>query len=202
MGILSATRDDDTLSAVKLDGESDTRLKAYRTIEGHDPAWYQRNPWVRTWASAPRQLASFTGGALLKLKVDDPIDFGSDVERIAVLWDGEVMAGPVVSVEQGNSIMVDIPAPMRGEVLEVWITGAIKVEVSVHPPSAKDAIRAELTEEAEDQGAMQDFVDGMGERYDKEQNRAERRMLYVLAAVVVVAVFVLPAVADKKISLG
>lgn len=202
MGILSATRDDDTLSAVTLDGAEDRRAKAYRAIEGHDPAWYQSNPWRRAWASAPGELAQFAGGALLKIRVSDPLDFGSDTERLAVLWDDEAMAGPVMTAEQGTGFVVDIPAPMRGDVLSIWLTDDVHVEVSVHPPSAKPAIREELAGEAAEDGIVGEALEAIGERYDKEQARASRRLIYILAAVVVVAVFVLPAVADKKLTVG
>jgi hypothetical protein len=116
------------------------RQKAFLAIEGREADLLERNPWNPIHTFAPGEFPA--SGGVLSFTLSDPL-VGFDTERLALLWDDEVPAAAVTTVEEGQRVVVDIPAErVLGRQLSIWLTdGGVSISaLRVDPLSRRDEV--------------------------------------------------------------
>ncbi len=122
------------------------RQKAFLAIEGREADLLELNPWNPLHTFAPGEFPS--SGGVVSFRLSDPL-VGFNTERLALLWDDEVPAAAVTTVEEGQAVVVDIP-PERvlGRQLSIWLTdGGVSLQnLRVDPLSKRDDIHRAVNE--------------------------------------------------------
>lgn len=130
-------------SFYSVDDPPTRREKAFAAIEGRPQGMLEGNPWspIFDFDSSVVGAIMASGGLVFTFQLSDPISV-SDTDRLAALWDDEVVAdGPMV-VRQGARVTVVIPE-VKGQRLSLWCTSLLAATpVDQQPLSQLGAVRA------------------------------------------------------------
>ena len=135
-------------SPLALDSSPEDSI--YELINGEAPGFFTPVGWSRKLQTAPGQVQ---GPIVVRVEITDPMD-GRDDDQIALIWDGEVVAG-LSSAPQGSVSLFHVD-DVAGEVLEVWAQGQSMLgfgyatdagyKVSIHSAAEAPVLEAEAAE--------------------------------------------------------
>jgi hypothetical protein len=152
------------------------KQKAFAAIEQRDEGFFTRNPWepILDFDDSIVNQIRGSGGLVLVLALGDPFSI-SDTDRLAVLWDDEVVADGPKTVRQGDRVIITIPS-VRGSRLSVWCTSLLTASVINSAPlsqasviNAQEAERARAAEAAKPTPGG--FLGGLFETQAKETSK-------------------------------
>jgi hypothetical protein len=124
--------------------------KAHLAIEGTPPGFFGTE-WrpIRTFDAAFTRQIEAEGGQALALAMSDPFDVTRDNERLALLWDDQVVAAGPINFEEGDLVQVRI-GPPKGAILSIWCTdGNVAAKVVDAAPASQASALAKRVEEKE-----------------------------------------------------
>jgi hypothetical protein len=127
--------------AQSADSPPSRRDKAFAAIEGREPGLLSLNPWVPIFDFDDSTINSVAahGGLVLTFQLSDPISF-SDNNRVAMLWDDEVLADGPKIVRQGDRFVMTVPE-VKGARLSLWCDSALAASLKdTQPLSQQSAV--------------------------------------------------------------
>ncbi len=137
LGAINARHPRNVLRPVNVhsaDSPPDRREMAFAAIEGRKCGMLELNPWVPIldFDAAFANAVNSSGGLVFTFALNDPVSF-TDTDRIALLWDDQVLADGPKTVIQGTRVVMTVAAA-KGTRLSLWATSMLAPTVVDQKP--------------------------------------------------------------------